>query len=79
VSLVIYHSDVHGGLSGFVALKALSIKSYSIVHHFSNFDRNPPARSILVSNTEEADQIMRRIVETINNKIYSGRVSVVNV
>jgi len=43
MSFVIYHSDLHGGISGFVALKTLISKDYKVIHHFSNFDRNPPA------------------------------------
>jgi len=43
MSLIVYHSDVHGGMSGLVALKALLSKEFEVVHHFSNFDRNPPA------------------------------------
>jgi len=43
MSLVIYHSDVHGGMSGLVALKALLSKGHEVLHHFSNFDKNPPS------------------------------------
>jgi len=43
MSLVIYHSDVHGGMSGLVALRALLSEDHDVVHHFSNFDRNPPS------------------------------------
>jgi len=43
MSLILYHSDVHGGMSGLVALKSLAFKGFKVMHHFSNFDRNPPA------------------------------------
>jgi len=41
--MIIYHSDVHGSISGLVALKSLMNKGYKVLHHFSNFDKSPPA------------------------------------
>jgi len=43
--LIIYDTDVHGGLSGLIAVKTLQKVELEIAHHFSNFAQQPPASS----------------------------------
>jgi len=42
MSLVLYHTDIHGGMSGLVAIKSLEKLGEKIQYHYSNFSKEPP-------------------------------------
>jgi len=43
MSVVLYHPDVHGGLSGLIALKAFEARGIRVVHHFGGSGDEPPS------------------------------------